>query len=270
MPKRMKVRTCEEELKHPQKKMRKLEQKICDKESSVSVEAQCSGSERVTFVRWSGVSPEGVAPVFVYAASGDEESLAGACLARCRELPDCAAVVVAYNKGNCHGIAPTRDSELRQDNDVSYFKKICLEQAEGCRERWWALESTAGYSLHADEARIRVLFNTTVRECYAAVLTDDTGQTYRSAQWVGPEALFNAELVKMTETDVGNCILSSEDKFTEPESYRVSNYYTFYIENQCRHDCKCCLYFYYKSSDPANIVPPNSRFYKFSNIPSLF
>ncbi|CAH0407020.1 unnamed protein product [Chilo suppressalis] len=198
--------------------------------------AQCGGTARLTFVRWSGMSPEGAAPVFVYSASGDEESLAGACLARCRELPDCAAVAVAYNKGNCHGVAAMRDVELRQDYDVSYFKKICLELSEGCTESWWALESTPGYNLHAEEARVRVMANVTVRECYSAVLAGETGQHYRSAQWVGPQASINAELVKMSEEDVGNCILSSEDKFTEPESYRVSNYYTFYIENQCRHD----------------------------------
>lgn len=84
--------------------------------------------ESVSFVRWSGVSPERATPVFVYSASGEEESLAGACLARCRELPDCAAVLVSYGKGNCQGVAATKDVELRQDNDVSYFKKICLER----------------------------------------------------------------------------------------------------------------------------------------------
>ncbi|RVE46137.1 hypothetical protein evm_009211 [Chilo suppressalis] len=141
--------------------------------------AQCGGTARLTFVRWSGMSPEGAAPVFVYSASGDEESLAGACLARCSELPDCAAVAVAYNKGNCHGVAAMRDVELRQDNDVSYFKKICLELSEGCTESWWALESTPGYNLHAEEARVRVMANVTVRECYSAVLAGDTGQHYR-------------------------------------------------------------------------------------------
>lgn len=47
---------------------------------------------------------------------------------RCRELEDCAAVVVAYGKGNCHGVAITLEDHLRPDNDVAFFKKICLER----------------------------------------------------------------------------------------------------------------------------------------------
>ncbi|KAL0880812.1 hypothetical protein ABMA27_001998 [Loxostege sticticalis] len=198
--------------------------------------AECDVGESVSFVRWSGVSPERATPVFVYSASGEEESLAGACLARCRELSDCAAVLVSYGKGNCQGVAATKDVELRQDNDVSYFKKICLEHAENCGERWWALESTPGYHLHPETPNIKLIVNRTVQECYKAILGEDNGQRYRSAQWVGPEASYNSELIKVSETTVGNCILNVEDKFTEPESYRVSNYYTFYIENQCRHD----------------------------------
>lgn len=65
--------------------------------------------------------------MFVYSASGDEESLAGACLARCKELEDCAAVVVAYGRGNCQGITDSTKSKLKTDHDVAYFKKICLE-----------------------------------------------------------------------------------------------------------------------------------------------
>lgn len=90
-------------------------------------EAQCSKGESVTFARWSGVTSNRAAPVFVYSASGEEESLAGACLARCRELSDCTAVIVAYNKGNCLGIADTPEPQLKVDNDVTYFKKICLD-----------------------------------------------------------------------------------------------------------------------------------------------
>ncbi|XP_028162263.1 uncharacterized protein LOC114354192 isoform X2 [Ostrinia furnacalis] len=198
--------------------------------------AECDGGKFVSFVRWSGVTPERATPVFVYSASGDEESLTGACLARCRELPDCAAVLVSYSKGNCQGVTATESVELQQNNDVSYFKKICLEQADGCGERWWALESTPGYHLHPETPNIKLIVNSTVQECYKAVLDDHNGQRYRSAQWVGPGAVYNTELIKVSEGLMGNCILNVEDKFTEPESYRVSNYYTFYIENQCRHD----------------------------------
>lgn len=73
------------------------------------------------------MAPETATPVFVYSASGDEESLAGACLARCRELEDCAAVVVAYGRGNCQGVADSTKAQLKVDNDVAYFKKVCLE-----------------------------------------------------------------------------------------------------------------------------------------------
>lgn len=95
---------------------------------STETSAQCTEHQSITFVRWSGVNPEAATPVFVYSASGEEESLAGACLARCRELDDCAAVVVAYGRGNCHGVAYSNEDHLRTDNDVAYFKKICLER----------------------------------------------------------------------------------------------------------------------------------------------
>lgn len=71
---------------------------------------------------------------------------------------------------------------------------------------------------------------------------------HRSAQWVVPQGSFDAEMVYTSDSAIGNCILNEENRFTEPESYRVSNYYTIYIENQCRHDCKfsvlylCFLY----------------------------
>ncbi|XP_049867797.1 uncharacterized protein LOC126368004 [Pectinophora gossypiella] len=198
-------------------------------------QAQCRGHQTITFARWSGVAPEGAAPVFVYSASGDEESLTGACLSRCRELQDCAAVAVAYGRGNCHGIAANTQQKLRADNDVAYFKKICLALLESCEPRWWALEVTPGYHLHSDAPDLKVILNATMPECYDAVLAGNGKQIYRSAQWVGLEGSLEPEVVTSDHT-LGNCVLHAEDKFTEPESFRVSNYYTFYVENQCRHD----------------------------------
>ncbi|XP_063621387.1 uncharacterized protein LOC134793666 isoform X1 [Cydia splendana] len=196
---------------------------------------QCRNGQALSFARWSGASPDQAAPVFVYAASGEEESLAGACLARCRELPVCDGVVVAYSRGHCHGVAEQTEEVLRPDNDVAYFKKICAILPEGCAERWWAVEATPGYHLHS-ESNIKVVLNTTARECYALVLGTGGEQLYRSAQWVSPEGALDADAVKASDSALGNCILNAEDKFTEPESYRVANYYTFYVENQCRHD----------------------------------
>ncbi|XP_047985878.1 uncharacterized protein LOC125226074 isoform X1 [Leguminivora glycinivorella] len=196
---------------------------------------QCSNGQQASFARWSGASPEQAAPVFVYAASGEEESLIGACLARCRELPVCAGVSVAYSRGHCTGVAAETHELLRADNDVAYFKKICAIVPEGCAERWWVVDATPGYHLHS-ESNIKVVLNTTARECYALVLSTRGDQLYRSAQWVSAEGALDADAVKTSESSLGNCILNAEDKFTEPESYRVANYYTFYVENQCRHD----------------------------------
>ncbi|XP_037298105.1 uncharacterized protein LOC115445400 isoform X2 [Manduca sexta] len=198
--------------------------------------SQCGGGRKLSFVRWSGVTSERAAPVFVYSASGEEESLTGACLARCRELDDCAAVVVAYSKGNCLGVADTPEPQLKVDSDATFFKKICLQLSEECSSRWWAVESTPGYNLHAESSHLKVVSNATIKDCYDAVLAPDGDRTFRSAQWVGPEGVFDAEYIQASDSKVGSCLLNAEDKFTEPESYRVSNYYTFYIENQCRHD----------------------------------
>ncbi|XP_052756099.1 uncharacterized protein LOC113512589 [Galleria mellonella] len=199
-------------------------------------EAECSNGASVTFVRWSGLSPERAAPVFVYTASGEEDSLIGSCLARCRELEDCASLVVSHSTGNCHGVALATDLQLRSDNDASYFKKICLKLPAECKDRWWALEATPGYNLHAEGPNIKVFHNTTLNGCYDVMFSINRESIYRSAQWIGPEILMNNDLMETSAADIGNCILNVEDKFSEPESYRVTNYYTVYIENQCRHD----------------------------------
>ncbi|XP_068632530.1 uncharacterized protein [Battus philenor] len=194
--------------------------------------AQCSAGESLSFIRWSGVAPERAIPVFMYSASGEEDSLTGVCLSRCRELVNCAAVVVEYGKGTCQGITQATGT-LNGDNDVAYFTRTCLKLPEECERRWWALESTPSYYLHS-EGNGRTLVNVTIQQCYEALLSTDGKRVFRSAQWVEPENL--SRRLKIEAIGVGNCLLNEENKFTEPESYRVSNYYTFYIENHCGHD----------------------------------
>uniref|UniRef100_A0A2A4K3D6 ZP domain-containing protein n=1 Tax=Heliothis virescens TaxID=7102 RepID=A0A2A4K3D6_HELVI len=197
--------------------------------------AQCGVGRTVRFIRWSGVAPESATPVFVYSASGEEESLAGACLARCRELQDCAAVVIAYGRGNCQGIADETTARLKVDNDVAMFKKVCMSLPENCNGRWWALENTPGYHLHSEGSHLKILGNTTIYDCYDAVFSRGD-QKFRSAQWIVPQGDFDPDVMYTSDSMIGNCILNRENRFTEPESYRVSNYYTVYIENQCAHD----------------------------------
>ncbi|XP_045447709.1 uncharacterized protein LOC123656031 [Melitaea cinxia] len=196
-------------------------------------ERRCQPPQTQSFVRWSGMTPDLITPVFVYSASGDEESLTGACLARCRELDDCAAVIIAYTKGNCQGIAETRVTQFSTDNEVAYFNKVCIKLPGNCNNSWWVLESTPGYYLNSDGPYIKVITNTTVQECYNVIFSTNE-KIYRSSQWVYPDSASDA--FTLSDSAVGNCILNGENKFTEPESYRVSNYYTIYIENQCGHD----------------------------------
>ena len=76
-------------------------------------------------------------------------------------------------------------------------------------------------------------------------LVDSTRlNSHRSAQWVVPQGEFDPETMYTSDSMIGNCILNAENRFTEPESYRVSNYYTVYIENQCSHDCEYLTIFY--------------------------
>ncbi|CAH2076192.1 unnamed protein product, partial [Iphiclides podalirius] len=194
-----------------------------------SSSAQCSRGS-LMFIRWSGVTPERAAPVFMYAASGDEDSLTGVCLSRCRELEDCAAVVVEYGRGSCHGVNEAAGA-LHGDNDAALFTKTCLDVPPGCKSRWWAMESTPSYYLQT-ETTGKALQNVTEQQCYNALLS--TQGIYRSAQWIKPEK--GLSTFEIAPSSVGNCLLNVEDKFTEAESYRVSNYYTFYIESQCGHD----------------------------------
>ncbi|KOB71855.1 Uncharacterized protein OBRU01_13062 [Operophtera brumata] len=145
----------------------------------IGAQAQCERGRSATFVRWSGVTPDKATPVFVYSASSEEDSLTGACLSRCRELEECAAVIVLYGKGTCQGVATIQDTQLRVDNDAAYFTKICLPVPEECSHRWWALESTPGYHLHADGPRSKLVYNTTVQACYEALLVPNREKIYR-------------------------------------------------------------------------------------------
>ncbi|XP_014362579.2 uncharacterized protein LOC106714136 [Papilio machaon] len=196
-----------------------------------SSSSQCTNGQKLSFIRWSGVTPERTAPVFMYSASGEEQSLVGVCLSRCKELDDCAAVVVEYGKGSCQGMN-TATGKLHFDNDVAYFSKICLKLPMECEHRWWALESTPSYYLQSTTAG-ETRLNVTEQQCYEALLAADNN-TYRSAQWIVPER--NFIMFETMTSNLGNCILIVENKFTEPESYRVTNSYTYYIENQCGHD----------------------------------
>ncbi|CAG9113450.1 unnamed protein product [Plutella xylostella] len=181
-------------------------------------------------MRWSGVAPGLARPVFVYSASGDEASLTGACLARCRELDACAAVAVAFGAGTCQGVAASQDWALTVDSDAAFFQKTCLELPPSCARRWWVLEATPGYQLLG--AR-RPAVNATLVGCGAQVFSGDGDDVYRSAQWVGPDG--PADSIS-TPGAGGGCLLAAGDRFTEPEAYRVGGYHTVYVENQCRHD----------------------------------
>ncbi|XP_045533300.1 uncharacterized protein LOC123720644 [Pieris brassicae] len=197
------------------------------------ISANCNQDESASFVRWPGMTPDQAIPVFMYAASGGEDSLTGACLRRCRELEDCASVAVTYAKGNCQGLAYSAVTNIHADNDIAYFTKVCLKLPLGCGKKWWSMESTPGYSLNSEGTNIKVLPNITVNDCYNALFSSNE-RKYRSAQWIEPNSPLDTFVVSMKAT--GDCILNGENKFTEPESYRVSNYYTFYIENDCEHD----------------------------------
>ncbi|XP_072939324.1 uncharacterized protein [Epargyreus clarus] len=124
--------------------------------------------------------------------------------------------------------------QLRSDNDAAFFKKTCLTLPVDCNNRWWALESTPGYFLNSESSNVKVILNTTIQQCYEALLSTNDNQKFRSAQWIQPDN--SLYVFSISNVVVGNCILNAEDKFTEPEAYRVSNYYTFYVENQCRYD----------------------------------
>ncbi|GBP31621.1 hypothetical protein EVAR_84066_1 [Eumeta japonica] len=203
---------------------------------TAQISAECGPDEFVTFNRWVGMSPERPEAVFVYAARGDEPSLEGVCLARCRELPACAALVVAPAHGLCTGFGYAADRLFTANNDVTFFEKICLPADTSCQKRWWALETAPGYRLQAEGRHLKVVLNVTVAECYTALYVSDDTAYYRSAQWGPSDEEFDHEVIRFSDDALGSCILNTEDKYTEPESYRVANYYTFYMENQCKHD----------------------------------
>lgn len=50
---------------------------------------------------------------------------------------------------------------------------------EDCVERWWTLEVTPGYHLHTDVPNSKAILNTTLDDCYRALITHHGDKLYR-------------------------------------------------------------------------------------------
>lgn len=111
-----------------------------------------------------------------------------------------------------------------------------------CRGKLWTVESSMGYHLINKDSETRFVDNITSEECSRLLTQTLDGVQIGSTQFSLPHKetssyIFDGNDIENIPTAKGRCALSNENKFTQPESYRVANTDTVYKENQCLEDC---------------------------------
>ncbi|CAG2056218.1 unnamed protein product, partial [Timema podura] len=204
-------------------------------------QSSCNGTD--TFVKVSGYTPSADRLVLLYSrpdypvtqecvssrSSSVSSSLAdnsgcftsgGCIICRCRASRDCLGFVVDYDKSACFRVNSSYESQnyslphivtIRRYN---YFQRTCLRIPGNCTGRWWALERVPGYELVS--SGIALVSNVPDSERCAELCLNENRFPCRSAMF-----------------SPGRCVLSAEDRRTQPDSYRASPGDIEYLENQC-------------------------------------
>nr|CAD7455511.1 unnamed protein product [Timema tahoe] len=199
-------------------------------------QSSCNGTD--TFVKVSGYTPSADRLVLLY--SRPDYPVTQECVSRCQASRDCLGFVVDYDKSACFRVNSSYEAQnyslphivtIRRYN---YFQRTCLRMSAGrqsdhtgvdcsnteavpgnCTGRWWALERVPGYELVS--SGIALVSNVPDSERCAELCLNENRFPCRSAMFSSP----------------GRCVLSAEDRRTQPDSYRASPGDIEYLENQC-------------------------------------
>lgn len=165
-----------------------------------------------------------------------ETSVTRDCIAICKQSSGCKSFTVDYLNSRCQSYDIDTNSrsgkqKLEKDSIVNFFEKTCLrgmrqnEFDKMCNsERGWAFERVVDGLL--DGYDHKTIDGVDTRgECARLCLTENDFEC-RSAEY---------------RMDAKICVLSREDRRTQPEAFRV-NPGTDYIENQCAKELPDCSY----------------------------
>ncbi|KAF8778382.1 hypothetical protein HNY73_015112 [Argiope bruennichi] len=156
----------------------------------------------------------------LYKGTQGEAAITKECLNRCRALSDCNSMLLSYTAQNC--MKSTTTSEGRRSDVVtssppsstSYFEKICLT-APRC-SRLWTFERVIGYEISGFDDRTIPGVSTRL-QCEELCLRE-RGFVCRSGEY---------------DYAFQQCRLSSEDRRSQPSSFRPAFGDVDYFENQC-------------------------------------
>lgn len=182
-----------------------------------------------TWVKMTALVPVTLAPhyrVFMYASPGN--AVTAECYNRCRESGDCRAFLVDHGRSACFRVSRLSPNSWDQPGDTpvtaapasTYFERACLDMRAapgGCAGRAWAAERVPGYELVGWD-RLTIAAPVTRAECLQECIKPKDGWQCRSARW---------------DSRTGACYLSSEDRRSQPDSFRAGSWGVEYLENQC-------------------------------------
>ncbi|XP_015905599.1 uncharacterized protein [Parasteatoda tepidariorum] len=176
-----------------------------------------------SFEKVAGASLRGQRLMPLYKGTQGESSVTYECLSRCRALSDCNSMLLSYTAQNC--MKSTVTSEGRRSDiavtsppsSTSYFEKICLT-APRCN-RLWTFERVVGYEISGFDDRTVPGVSSRL-QCEELCLREK-GFICRSGEY---------------DYSFQQCRLSSEDRRSQPSSFRPAFGDVDYFENQCIPD----------------------------------
>ncbi|XP_054714174.1 uncharacterized protein LOC129223837 isoform X2 [Uloborus diversus] len=176
-----------------------------------------------SFEKVAGSSLRGTRMTPLYKGTPGEPSITKECLERCRSLTDCNSMLLSYTAMNCMK-SPMTSEGRRTDvtpssppSSTSYFEKICLS-APRC-DRLWTFERVIGYEISGFDHRT-IPGVASRLQCEELCLREQ-GFACRSGEY---------------DYAFQQCRLSSEDRRSQPSSYRPAFGDVDYFENQCVSD----------------------------------
>ncbi|XP_013789114.1 uncharacterized protein LOC106472986, partial [Limulus polyphemus] len=182
---------------------------------------QCIGGT-VSFEKIAGTTlREAVqTPLYSIAPSAREADnpVTAECTNRCRASPDCPAFLINYDRRACFALniisEGRRESLMSSPDKANYFEKICLK-ASGC-ERAWAFERVVGKELLGFDDRV----------------IGDIPNKLECQELCLQERVFPCRSGEYDYT-LQQCRLSTEDRRSQPSSFRPAIGDVDYFENQC-------------------------------------
>lgn len=181
---------------------------------------ECRGTD--TFVKVAGYSPQGE---YLYGSPG--HAITKECYKRCSSSNDCMGFLVDYPKYACYripfsyGMMTTPGSVIGYHyhpnmNETNYYERKCLQEVPSkCSPRAWVFERVPGYEL--------IGFNT---------YTYPSQSREECMMWCFRETNFECRSAEFTYS-ARVCVLSNQDRRTQPDSYIATTKDVEYLENQC-------------------------------------